>query len=102
MKQFSDRVAGIDVHRDTVVACCRVAGTRHGFKTIKRSFATTTKELAELGQRLLDAGATTVVMEAAPGTSSTSRTTTTGRPTRDTYRLQTVWGLAGALHPDGV
>jgi transposase len=64
MKQIRDRVAGLDVHRDTVVACCRVPGTRHGFKTIKRSFAATSNELAELGQWLLEAGATTVVMEA--------------------------------------
>jgi hypothetical protein len=38
MKQIRDRVAGLDVHRDTVVACCRVPGTRHDFKAIKRSF----------------------------------------------------------------
>ena len=24
MKRIRDRVAGLDVHRDTVVACCRV------------------------------------------------------------------------------
>jgi transposase len=64
MKQIRDKVAGLDVHRDTVVACCRVPGARHGFKTIKRSFTTTAKELSELATWLLEAGVTTVVMEA--------------------------------------
>jgi hypothetical protein len=48
MKQIRERVAGLDVHRDTVVACCRVPGIRRDFKTVKRSFHTTSKELAEL------------------------------------------------------
>src|ERR1035437_5065405 len=64
MKQIRDRVAGLDVHRDTVVACCRVPGARRSFKTTKRSFSTTSKELAELAQWLLEAGVTTLVMEA--------------------------------------
>ena len=64
MKQIRDKVAGLDVHRDTVVACCRVPGTRRDFKTIKRSFRTTSKELAELASWLLEVGVTTVVMEA--------------------------------------
>jgi transposase len=63
MKQIRDKVAGLDVHRDTVVACCRVPGGR-GFKTVKRSFSTTGKALSELSSWLLEAGVTTVVMEA--------------------------------------
>ncbi len=64
MKEIRDRVAGLDVHRDTVVACCRVPGTRRDFKTIKRLFRTTSKELVELAEWLLEAGVTTVAMEA--------------------------------------
>jgi len=64
MKQIRDRVAGLDIHRDTVVACARVPGVRREFKTIKRSFRTTSKELAELASWLFEAGVTTVVMEA--------------------------------------
>jgi hypothetical protein len=44
MKQIRERVAGLDVHRATVVACCRVPGTRRDFKTIKRTFRTTSSE----------------------------------------------------------
>ena len=64
MKQIRERVAGLDIHRDTVVACCRVPGIRRDFKTVKRSFRTTSKELAELASWLLEAEVTTVVMEA--------------------------------------
>jgi dTDP-glucose pyrophosphorylase len=64
MKQIRERVAGLDVHRDTVVACCRVPGTRRDFKTIKRSFRTTSSELTNLAEWLLEAGVTTVAMEA--------------------------------------
>src|ERR1039458_4371700 len=64
MKQIRERVAGLDVHRDTVVACCRVPGIRRDFKTIKRSFHTTSSELANLAEWLLEVGVTTVAMEA--------------------------------------
>jgi transposase len=63
MKQIRDKVVGLDVHRYTVVACCRVPGGR-GFKTVRRSFTTTAKALSELSSWLLEAGVTTVVMEA--------------------------------------
>jgi transposase len=64
MKLIRDKVAGLDVHRDTVVACCRMPGPRGGIKTTKRSFRTTSKELVELAHWLSEAGVTTVVMEA--------------------------------------
>jgi hypothetical protein len=32
MKQIRERVAGLDVHRDTVVACCRVPGITAGLQ----------------------------------------------------------------------
>ena len=81
MKRIRDGVAMPDVHRDTVVACCRVPGTRHGFKTIKRFIATTSTELAELGQWLLEAGVTTVVMQ-APRSTGRRRTTPSTAPLR--------------------
>jgi len=64
MKEIRDKVAGLDVHRDTVVACCRMPGPRGGVKVTKRSFRTTSKELAELAHWLTEAGVSTVVMEA--------------------------------------
>ena len=64
MKEIRDKVAGFDVHRDTVVACCRVPGSRGGIHTSKQSFRTTSKELSALARWLTDAGVTTVVMEA--------------------------------------
>ncbi len=64
MKLIRDRVAGLDIHRDTVVACCRVPRTRRDFTTVKQSFRTTSGELAKLAQWLLEARVTTVAMEA--------------------------------------
>ena len=64
MKQIRDHVAGLDIHRDTVVACCRVQGPGPEVKVTKRSFNTTSKDLAELAQWLNEAGVNTVVMEA--------------------------------------
>ena len=63
MEEIRDRVAGLDVHRDQVVACVRVAEGRH-VKTVKRSFPTTTAGVAELGAWLVDQGAGTAAMEA--------------------------------------
>ena len=64
MKQIRDKVAGLDVHRDTVVACCRIEDSKRHIKLTKRTFGTTSNGLAELGRWLSDAGVTTVVMEA--------------------------------------
>jgi transposase len=63
MEEIRDRVAGLDVHRDQVVACVRVAEGRH-VQTVKRSFPTTTAGVAELGAWLVDQGARTAAMEA--------------------------------------
>ena len=41
MKQIRDKVAGLDVHRDTVVACCRIQQPDRSIDVTKRSFATT-------------------------------------------------------------
>jgi transposase len=64
MKQIRDRVAGLDVHRDTVVACCCVAGPDRSVEVTKRSFSTTSTGLAELATWLSEAGVATVAMEA--------------------------------------
>ncbi len=64
MKEIVDKVGGLDVHRDTVVACSRVR-ERDGTVTFtKETFSTTRKGLESLAQFLIDAGASTVVMEA--------------------------------------
>jgi transposase len=64
MKRIRDRVAGLDVHRDTVVACCRVVDPGGEVEVTKQSFATTRKGLGELALFLSDAAITTVAMEA--------------------------------------
>ncbi len=64
MKQIRDKVAGLDVHRDTVVSCCRVVQLDRSVDVTKQSFATTAKGLGELAGWLTEAGVTTVAMEA--------------------------------------
>ena len=64
MKQIRDRVAGLDVHRDTVVACCRVRDPEGQVEVSKRSFATTRSGLVGLAAFLADHSVQTVAMEA--------------------------------------
>ena len=64
MKRIRDKVAGLDVHRDTVVACTRIVEPDRSVTTEKSSFATTANGLGELARWLLDAGVETVAMEA--------------------------------------
>jgi transposase len=65
MKQIRDRVAGLDVHRDSVVACCRIAERRGGpVQVTKQRFSATRRGLAELVEFLQQAAVTTVAMEA--------------------------------------
>jgi transposase len=64
MKQIRDKVAGLDVHRDSVVACCRVQRPNRSIDVTKKSFATTSRGLVELVEWLAAAAVTTVVMEA--------------------------------------
>jgi transposase len=63
MKRIRDRVAGLDVHKDSVVACAQV---RQGPEVTvhKARFGTTTAQVAELAEWLADLGVTTVAMEA--------------------------------------
>jgi transposase len=64
MEQIHDRVAGLDVHRDSVAGCARVPGVRRGTVAHKARFATTTAGLCELGGWLGDHGVSVVGMEA--------------------------------------
>ncbi len=62
METIRDKVAGLDVHRDRVAACVRVAdGVRT--KTLKRSFSTMTAGVAELAGWLVEHRVSTAVME---------------------------------------
>jgi len=56
------RCAGLDVHKDTIVACVRCVSSPPHHET--RSFATTTRELLELSEWLSFHGCTHVAMEA--------------------------------------
>ena len=58
-----ERCAGLDVHKETVVACLRVR-ERGRIRREVRRWATTTAELLELGDWLRQAGCTHVAMEA--------------------------------------
>ena len=64
MKRIRDRVAGLDIHRDTVVACSRVVDPDGSVHVNKQSFATTRKGLSELVGFLVQAAVETVAMEA--------------------------------------
>ena len=50
VKRIRDKVAGLDVHRDTVVACARLVEPDRSVSVTKASFKTTSKGLAELGR----------------------------------------------------
>jgi transposase len=64
LKKIRDRVAGLDVHRDTVVACTNVRGPRGEVEVDKKRCSTTRRGLSELVSFLTDAGVETVAMEA--------------------------------------
>jgi len=64
VKQIRDKVGGLDVHRDSVVACSRVQMPDGQVEVEKERFTTTQAGLAELTAFLMDAGVTTVAMEA--------------------------------------
>ena len=64
MKRIRDKVAGLDVHRDTVVACTRIVEPDRTVTTEKSSFSTMAKGLAELAAWLTERGVATVAMEA--------------------------------------
>lgn len=63
MEVLHPKCAGLDVHRDTVVACARIAADGAVSQDV-RTFGATTKELMELSEWLTEHGVTHVAMEA--------------------------------------
>jgi transposase len=63
MDVLYERCAGLDVHKDEVVACVRV-GTGRATRRDQKRFGTTTRALMELSEWLSSQGCTHVVMEA--------------------------------------
>jgi transposase len=64
MKEIMDKVGGLDVHRDTVMACSRIRDPNGEIALSKETFSTTRKGLQDLARFLTDAEVSTVVMEA--------------------------------------
>jgi hypothetical protein len=64
VQQIHDRVGGLDVHRDSVVACFRQLGPRGGVVREKERFTTTTAGLQVLEAWLADRDVQLVAMEA--------------------------------------
>jgi transposase len=64
MELLYDRVAGLDVHRDSVAACVRLPGPRGGAVTEKERFKTTTAGLGCLAGWLAERQVALVAMEA--------------------------------------
>ena len=64
MEQMYERVAGLDVHRDSVVACFRQVGPRGGVVREKERFTTTTAGLQVLEGWLAERQVQLVAMEA--------------------------------------
>lgn len=63
MEQLHARCAGLDVHKDSVVACARIAGGTRATYDVK-TFETTTRGLLALSEWLTEHAVTHVVMEA--------------------------------------
>ena len=63
MEVIHDRVAGLDVHRDSVTACVRGLGPRGGVVYEKAQFSTTTTGLGRLGGWLAARDVQLVAME---------------------------------------
>jgi len=63
MRRIHDRVGGLDVHRDSVVACAEMFDG-HSVEIDKATFATTAKGVRELGEWLAVREVELVVMEA--------------------------------------
>jgi transposase len=64
MKQIRERVAGLDVHRDSVTACVRFPDGDGGIAIERRTFGTMVPEVGALAAWLVDFEVTTVAMEA--------------------------------------
>ena len=66
MKQQAERAAGLDVHRDNVVAATRINEPGGEVTVTKKRFPTTRRGIGELAAFLTDAAVTRVAMEATP------------------------------------
>lgn len=65
MRRIRDRVAGLDVHRDTVTACSQIREPDQSEPVIDHAqFATTARGVSELADWLTEREVTTVAMEA--------------------------------------
>ncbi len=63
MDRVHERCCGLDVHKDTVVACLRVPGERGRPKIEVRTFGTTTPELLAFGDWLIEHRCSHAAME---------------------------------------
>ena len=63
MRRIHDRVAGLDVHRDSVVACVELFDGRSA-EVDKQTFSTTATGVRQLGEWLAEREVQLVVMEA--------------------------------------
>ncbi len=63
MERVVERVVGLDVHRDTVTACVRLPAEGGGRRQEVDTFATTTRQLLRLRDRLAEHGVTRVGTE---------------------------------------
>jgi transposase len=63
MDVMHERVAGLDVHKETIVACVRIMAGRKAYREC-RTFDTTTSSLRDLLTWLTESGCTHVAMEA--------------------------------------
>ncbi len=64
MESLLERCAGLDVHKDTVVACVPVPGQKRQHEVETRSYGATTRELLALRDGLVEQGVQVVGMEA--------------------------------------
>jgi transposase len=63
VETIRERLAGLDVHRDKVVACCRVRVGGGRVRVTKRSFSTMSSGIVGLADWLTENSVTTAVME---------------------------------------
>jgi transposase len=63
MDMVVERCVGLDVHKDTVVACVRIPGKGGGREQMTRTFKTMTADLLALRDWLVAMGVTRVGME---------------------------------------
>ena len=63
MEVMFDRVAGLDVGKETVTVCLRTPGPRGGRRSETRTFKTTTGSLQVMRDWLVEAGVSIAAME---------------------------------------